>query len=167
MINACKRVQRLLALRPEAWGEAERLVVSRHLAGCAECARIRDIYREQDRLICALPAVSLTAAQRAHVLGEVQSRSRRIMPGLKVGLAFLGAAMILTALAIISVVGNALRPPLTPTASAVTAMVTLPSSMQWAVRATPVAPPVTPTTTPGVTAPPPPELESPVLRFDR
>jgi anti-sigma factor RsiW len=87
----CDVIKPLLALRAEDWSAVERAQVETHLEQCAACAALRAVYLEQDRLIRDLPAVDLTAAQRAEVWARIPGPERESRGAIFVGLNVLSA----------------------------------------------------------------------------
>ena len=71
-MNTCRRVRRLLALRPEDWSAGERRRVQEHLNVCDACSALAGRYRDQDRLLGDLPGGQFTASQREQLFFRVR-----------------------------------------------------------------------------------------------
>ena len=101
-MNECKKVRRLLALRPDEWSAVEQNRVKAHLTNCPNCAALAGQYVEQDRLIRAAPHISLTPSQRGQLLARIQQERRRHEMHIKLSTILSTATVIvvLTALAL-------------------------------------------------------------------
>jgi murein DD-endopeptidase MepM/ murein hydrolase activator NlpD len=76
-MNPCEKFRVLLALRPTDLKLEEQQLVNSHLAACADCATLAQVYTEQDRLIRNAPRISLTPSQRNHLLSKIQQKRRQ------------------------------------------------------------------------------------------
>lgn len=99
-MSNCKKIRRLLAVRPTNRSTSEQALIEAHLGTCPDCSALARVYAEQDRLIRSLPRAGLTPAQRGQFLPQIhQERKRHKM--LKKPLAILGtiaAALVLVAM---------------------------------------------------------------------
>jgi hypothetical protein len=90
-MSECKKIRRLLALRPDDRSAAEQKRVEAHLDTCAECAALAETYAEQDRVLRDKPWVGLTPSQRGQLLSTIHRERRRYEMRNKLS-AVLGAA---------------------------------------------------------------------------
>jgi murein DD-endopeptidase MepM/ murein hydrolase activator NlpD len=99
-MSNCRRIRRLLAVRPTDRSASEQALIETHLGTCPDCTALAQIYAEQNRLIRSLPRAGLTPAQRGQFLSKIhQERKRHKM--LSKPLAILGtvaAALVFVAL---------------------------------------------------------------------
>jgi len=134
----CKKIRRLLALRPGDRSAAEQSMVTAHLAACPGCAALARAYAGQDRLIRNAPRAGLTALQRGQLFLRIQRERRRTRMHIRLSKA-VGAAALLVVVAGLALGLNALLPRNARPASRETAALTatVPHETREVVPATP------------------------------
>jgi hypothetical protein len=126
-MNACKRIEVLLALRPTDRSIKEQKQVQAHLSVCPDCAALDRAYDEQRRLIGSAPLVRLTPSQRGRLQSRIQHKRKRYKMSNKLS-AILGTTAAIAALLAVWVYVEVLHPSGMPAAPQVTFTMSTPTS---------------------------------------
>jgi murein DD-endopeptidase MepM/ murein hydrolase activator NlpD len=76
-MSNCRKIRRLLAVRPTNRSTSEQALIEAHLGTCPDCTALAQVYAEQDRLIRSLPRAGLTPAQRGQFLSQIHHERKR------------------------------------------------------------------------------------------